>query len=115
MDKIHIRGLHLRTRIGFHEWEQDREQDVVVDLTIHHDQRAAAASDDPKDTVDYAVLRDEVVAYAAQHQHGLLEALAEHIAALVLAHDGVEAVDVCVDKLAALRFADSVAVEIHRP
>lgn len=114
-DKIHIRGLRLRTLIGFHEWELNREQDVIVDVTIHHDQRAAAADDDVAKTVDYSTLRDAICAHAREHSHHLLETLAEHIAELVLAHDGVEAVDVTVDKLAALRFADSVAVEIHRP
>lgn len=113
-DKIHIRGLHVRTIIGFHAWEKDREQDVVIDLIIHHDQSRAAASDDVKDTVDYAGIRDDIVDYTADNDHGLLETLAERIAEIVLRHQKVEAVDVRVDKLAALRFADSVAVEIHR-
>lgn len=114
-DRILIRGLRLRTFIGFHEWELDRQQDVVVDITIHHDQRAAAAADDVALTVDYSRLRDAVCAHAREHSHGLLETLAEHIATLVLDFEHVQAVDVRVDKLGALRFTDSVAVEIHRP
>ena len=114
-DKIHIRGLRVRTLIGFHEWEKDKLQDVLIDITIHHDQRAAAASDDVAHTVDYATLRDDIVAYTRTTAHGLIETLAQRVADMVLARPGVDAVDVCVNKQGALRFADSVAVEIHRP
>ena len=114
LDRIHVRDLRLRTLIGVNDWEQEREQDVVVNLALHVDTRAAGASDDLADTVDYKELRDRIVELARTQQHGLLEALAQHIADLCLADPRVAAVDVTVDKPGALRFSDSVAVEIHR-
>ncbi len=114
-DKIYIRDLRLRTRIGVADWEKKARQDVVINLTIHHDQRLAAGSDDIKDTVNYKEIRDDVVAFVEETQHDLLEALSEEIATMVLAKKGVQAVDVTIDKPLALRFADSVAVSIHRP
>ncbi len=113
-DRIHIRGLRLRTRIGVADWEKKDRQDIVIDMTIHSDQRPAAASDAIADTVDYKGVRDDVVAFVEFSQHELLEALAQDVADRVLAHDGVQAVDVTIDKPLALRFADSVAVSIHR-
>ncbi len=114
-DKIHITGLHLRTHIGVAAWEQKARQDVLVDIVIHHDQAKAAASDDVADTVDYRGIRDELVHYADESNHALLESFAQYIADTVLKREGVIAVDVKVAKPGALRFADSVAVEIHRP
>lgn len=113
-DRIHIRGLRLRTRIGVADWEKKDRQDIVIELTLHSDQRKAAASDAIADTVDYKAVRDDVVAFVESSQHELLEALAHNVADRVLAFDGVTAVDVTIDKPLALRFADSVAVSIHR-
>ncbi len=113
-DKIHIQDLRLRGMIGVADWEKKARQDIVINLTLEHDQAAAAASDDVADTVDYRAIRDRIVAYVESTPHELLESLAEHLAAMVLEDPQVQAVRVRVDKPAALRFADSVAVEIQR-
>ena len=115
MDTIHIRGLRLRARIGVADWEKKARQDLVIGLVLHTDQRKAGQSDDIADTVDYKAIRDDVVAYVESTPHELLESLAQHLADRILAVAGVEAVDVTIDKPLALRFADSVAVQIHRP
>lgn len=106
--------MRLRTIIGLHEWEKERQQEVLVDITIHHDQRDAARDDDVQHTIDYATLRDDLVDYASTHSHALIETLAERIAERVLKHPHVQAVDVEVEKPHALRFSQSVGVEIHR-
>lgn len=113
-DLIHVRDLRLRTVIGIADWEQDHRQDVLVNLALHVDTSAAAASDAIEDTVDYKELRDRIVRLSEGKPHGLLEALAQHIADLCLENPKVEAVDVTVDKPGALRFSRSVAVQIHR-
>lgn len=114
MDTIHIRGLRLRTTIGVAQWERKARQDLIINITIHGDQRKAGKSDDLADTVDYKAIRDGLVAFIEASSFQLLETLANAIAEQVLAADGVEAVDVTIDKPGALRFADSVAVSIHR-
>lgn len=114
-DQIHINGLHLRTFIGVAEWEKKARQDIVVDIIIHHDQSRAAESDLVDDTIDYRGIRDEVVHYAETSHHQLLESFAETVAEMVLKREGVIATDVQVTKPGALRYADSVAVSIHRP
>jgi dihydroneopterin aldolase len=114
-DHIFIEQLRLRTHIGVAVWEQKARQDVLIDIVIHHDQSAAAASDDVADTIDYRGIRDELVKYAESSNHALLESFAQTVADIVLTRDGVIAVDVKVAKPGALRFAESVAVAIHRP
>ena len=113
-DLIHIRRLRMRTLIGVAEWEKRARQDIILDLAIEHDQRKAAASDDLADTVSYKAIRDDLVAFIEGSHHDLLETLAERVAEHVLARPGVTGVRVVIDKPGALRFADSVAVEIRR-
>ncbi len=114
MDRIYIRDLTVRCIIGVDEAERREKQDVVINLVIWTDLRKAAHSDDFADALDYRDLKKKVVSLVESSRHNLLEALAEDIATLCLQQAGVRAVQVCVDKPAALRFARSVAVEIRR-
>ncbi len=113
-DQIHIVDLRVRGMIGVADWEKKARQDLVINITIGHDQRKAGASDDVNDTVDYRSIRDEVVQIVETQAHQLLERLAEELATMVLSRDGVHWTRVRIDKPGALRFADSVAVEIER-
>lgn len=113
-DRIHIRDLLLRCVVGVYEWEQQRRQDVLFNITMHTDVRAAAASDDIADTVDYKALKTRIVALAEEGRFALLERLASEVATVCLEDSRVARVDVSVDKPGALRYARSVAVELTR-
>lgn len=114
MDKIRIEDLHLRCIIGIYPEERDKLQDVLFQITLHCDLRAAGRSDDVRDTVDYKAVKNGVVELVEASQFLLIERLAETVATLCLTNDGVQAVDIRVDKPGALRFARTVSVEIHR-
>jgi len=115
MDLIRIRGLHLRTVIGVHEWERHARQDVLLDVDVEVDLSAAARSDSLDDALDYRTLTKRVIEHVESSRFHLLEALADAVARLVLDHDTrARAVRVTVDKPGALRFARSVAVELER-
>lgn len=115
MDRILIRDLLVRCRLGVDEEERRERQDVVVNAALGVDLAAAARSDRFEDAVDYRAVKKSLVAAAESSELRLLEALAEHLAAVCLAHRGVKSVRLTVDKPGALRFARSVAVEIERP
>ena len=114
MDRICIRDLRVRCILGINQDERHEKQDVVINLTIHTDLRPAGKSDRLEDTVDYRALKKRILAMVEESQYRLVEALAEAIASLCLDFPGVARVDVRVDKPHALRFAESVAVEITR-
>lgn len=114
LDKIHIRDLHLRCVIGTNEQERHEKQDVLINIALHTDLRAAGKSDRIEDTVDYRAVKKGVIAMVEQSSCLLLEHLAERIAQICLADARVERAIVSVDKPGALRFARSVAVEIVR-
>ena len=114
LDRIHIRDLRLRCVVGLYEEERREKQDVVINITLETDLRAAGRSDDIRDTVDYKSINKRVIAMVEESSSFLIEHLAERIAALCLEENRVRRVTVSVDKPGALRFTRSVAVEITR-
>ena len=114
MDRIIISDLGLRCIIGINPEERREKQDVVINITIYADLRKAGKSDKFEDTVDYRAIKKKIVAHVETSHYFLIEALAESIAQLCLAHPLVQQVQVRVDKPSALRFARTVGVEIVR-
>lgn len=114
LDKIHIRDLRARCILGISKEEREKEQEIILNITLYLDLRAAGTSDDINDTVDYKKIKQEVLAVVESSAFYLVERLAETVAELCLKTPAIEAVTVAVDKPGALRFAHSVAVEITR-
>ncbi|HQL94360.1 MAG TPA: dihydroneopterin aldolase, partial [Candidatus Hydrogenedentes bacterium] len=98
LDKIHIRDLQVRCIVGIFPEERVARQDVIFNITLHADYRAACASDDIRDTVDYKQVKKRVVAMAEESEFFLVERLAEEVARLCLEDPRVERADVSVDK-----------------
>jgi len=112
MAKIYITNLRLRTIIGINDWERDNEQDVIINITIDYDAARAAKSDKLSDTIDYKKVTKEIIKKTESSKFFLLEKLADTILKIVMKNPRINACSVRVDKPQALRFADSVAVEL---
>lgn len=114
LDKIVIKDLLLRGIIGFQDWEREKQQDILINLTLFTDMRKAGDSDDPADALDYKRITKAIIAHVEQSDYKLVEALAAAIARIcVVDHEAVRAI-VRVEKPGALRFSRSVGVEIER-
>ena len=113
-DQIHITDLSLRTIIGINEEERRSRQDVLINITLTADTRAAGASDDIADAVNYRTIAKRVIAMVEGSRFYLVEKMAAEIAAICLDDPRVERARVRVEKPGALRFARSVGVEIER-
>jgi len=113
-DQIHIRDLHLRTIIGVNDEERRDRQDVLINLVLQVDTRAAGESDDIDQTLNYRTLTKRIIHLVETSQFYLVEKLAAEIARLCLDDPLVERVSVSVEKPGALRFARSVGVTIER-
>ena len=109
---IRIKNLRLRTIIGIFDWERKHPQDVVINATLEFDGEKAAASDRIEDTVDYKDLNKKIVSLVENSQFFLIEKMAQEILNLILDHPRVKSARVEVDKPLALRFSDSVSVEV---
>lgn len=113
-DRIIIRDLLVRTIIGINDWERENLQDVLINLELAFDTRAAAKSDDVDKTLNYRTLTKRILALAEESSFLLVEKLADEIASIAVTEFGAENVRVRVEKPGALRFARSVGVEIER-
>lgn len=114
MDKVIIRNLRARGIIGVNDWERDKPQEILINIVLFTDNRAAEASDDIADCVNYRTVAKKVLAHAETAARYTVEALAGDLARLCLEEPGVVRVRVRVEKPGAVRFAESVGVEIER-
>lgn len=115
MDKIIIKDLLLRGILGINPDERVKRQDILVNIVLYADIRAAAESDDIEDAVNYKTITKQVIERVEAGSDFLVEKLVSDIARMILAdHPTVQKVQVRVEKPGALRFADSVGIEIER-
>jgi len=115
-DRILLIGILADGRHGVHEHERLVPQALEVDVELALDLRPAGTSDDLDRTVDYGQVEVRVRELVEGRSFQLIEALAETIAAEILAVYPVEEVVVRVRKPAVMLAGpvESVGVEIRR-
>jgi FolB domain-containing protein len=113
-DKIVIKDLLLRGIIGINPEERVKEQDILINMVIYADIRQAAESDAIEDAVDYKSITKRVIDHVEGSSDFLVEKLVTDIARLIITEFNVAKVQVRVEKPGALRFAQSVGIEIER-
>ena len=113
-DKIYIRDLTLKCIIGIFERERKIKQKVIINIAIFADLKKACKTDNINETVDYKLIKKNIILMVKKSNYFLIEKLADEIAGICLENKKVESVMVTVDKPGALRFARSVAIQIVR-
>ncbi len=113
-DQIQIKDLRVRGIIGINDWEREKPQDILMNITLTADLQASGESDDIADTVNYRTITKKVIQHAETSARFTVEALAHDVARICLEDPGVLRARVRVEKPGALRFARSVGVEIER-
>ena len=114
MDIIFIESLRVDTLVGIYPRERAAPQTIEVDLEIGASTASAGASDDIRDTIDYAVVVERLRADLAAKHFNLLEALAEHVATLLIEEFRAQWVRVRIAKLGAQRGVARVGIVIER-
>ena len=97
-DQLRVTGIECYGYHGVFEHEKRGGQPFVVDLTLGLDTRAAAASDDLRDTVDYGSLVAAVKAAVEADPVDLIETLAQRLADVCLRDVRVEWARITVHK-----------------
>ena len=115
MDTVFILGLRATSVIGCYDWERDIRQTLVIDLELKADFARAAETDALTDALDYAAISKRVIAVCDESRFQLLEALAEHLATLLLTEFSIAGLQMTVTKPGAVEAADGVGVVIERP
>ncbi|MBJ7537013.1 dihydroneopterin aldolase [Marinomonas transparens] len=113
-DLVFIEGLKANAVIGVYEWEKTIQQELVFDLEMEHDNRIPATTDDLAKTLDYEAISNFIVAFCAERQFELIETLAEHLVADLIAAFKLSVISLTLRKPSAIAAAASVGVKIHR-
>ena len=114
MDKVIIKNILARGIIGIHEWEREKPQDILINIELNTDIRKPGTLDDISACIDYSKMTKKVISHAETAKRFTVEALAEDIAILCLEDPRVLKTTVRVEKPGAVRFSQSVGVEIER-
>ena len=99
MDKIILKGIQFHGYHGVAEAERQLGQKYEIDLELTTDLSVAGKTDDLAHTINYAEVVQLVIEIGTQGSFQLFEALAETIAATILARFQIEEVRVAVKKL----------------
>jgi 7,8-dihydroneopterin aldolase/epimerase/oxygenase len=114
MDIIFLRELKVDTLIGVYDWERLVPQTLQIDLDIRMPNNQACQSDNINDALDYSEIVRHLKEVLASRHFNLLEALAEHIAQILLTDFNAPWVKVSVAKLQAIRGSRMVGICIER-
>lgn len=114
MDKIIIKNLRARGIIGLNDWEREKPQDILINIEIDAELHKAGETDDISYSVNYRTLAKKALTIAETAGKLTVEALAHEIAHMALEEERAVRVRVRVEKPGAVRFADSVGVEVVR-
>ncbi len=114
MATIRVKNLLIRTYIGFNPEELANKQDVLINIEIQTDiPEEALESDEPDSIYNYKLITKKVIALVQEGQFKLLEVLTKSILDTVMEDERVNYAKVEVDKPHALRFAESVSLEME--
>ena len=97
-DLIFVHDFVLPVRIGTYARERDKPQNVRFNVEVKV-LRASHAPEDMRDVFSYDIITDSIRMIVAQEHIGLVEMLAERIAAVVLTYPRVASAKVRVEKL----------------
>ncbi|MBF0594517.1 MAG: dihydroneopterin aldolase [Candidatus Omnitrophica bacterium] len=114
MAMIQIKDLAVRTIIGIQDWEREKAQDVLINISLEYDAAKAAQSDDIQDAVDYKAVKQAVIRLVESSRFNLVEKMAAEILAVAMSDQRVEYASVTIDKPNALRFARSVSLTMSK-
>jgi FolB domain-containing protein len=114
LDRIFIKNLRARGVIGVGDREREKPQDILISVTVLADTRRAGESDDVGDSVDYRALAKKLQDHAETAARYTVEALANDLAKLCLEDPGVQTAIIRVEKPGAVRFSETVGVEVER-
>ncbi len=113
-DRVFIEDLRIETVIGIFDWEREIKQTISLDVEMAFDIHQAAQSDAIEDALDYKAVAKRLIQFVGGSEFQLVESLAEHCAALILAEFPVPWLRLKLSKPGAVRGSSAVGVTIER-
>jgi D-erythro-7,8-dihydroneopterin triphosphate epimerase len=114
MAVIRVKNLSVQTFIGFNPEELVNKQEVIINIEVEVEvPQTAMETDEPEGIYDYKTLTKQVISLVENGRNKLLEVLTQKILDFILSDSRVRRAKVEVDKPGALRFAESVSIELE--
>lgn len=110
---IRIKNLLVRTIIGYNPEERVNRQDVIINLEIEVDVSRAVTTDHQDGIYNYKAITKTLIAFVSESKFNLLEKLTYEVLQLIMKDERVIRAKVEIDKPHALRFSESVSVELE--
>ena len=110
---IRIKNLLVRTIIGFNPDERINRQDVIINAEIEVEAMNAINSDNQDGIYDYKAITKSIIAFVTESKFKLLEKLTYEVLQLIMQDERVISAKVEIDKPHALRYSESVSVELE--
>lgn len=87
-------------------------RDIVINIAIHYPADKARTSEDINDALNYRTITKSIIAHVEGNRFSLLEKLTQDVLDIAREHHWVTYAEVEIDKLHALRYADSVSMTL---
>ncbi len=113
-DSIIITDLVTSGIIGVKHPERDNPQNLLLNITLYKDLNRVGESDEITDTVNYSSASKMLIAEVATLAYHTVEALAVHLAKLLLQTYEIDAVRVRVEKPKKVSQTTRVGAEVFR-
>ncbi len=110
---IRVKNLLLRTYIGFNSEEIANKQDVIINMTIDVNLSNAIRNDSVDESYNYKTITKRIIFLVQDQKFRMLEKLTQSILDEIMINKHVRFAKVEVDKPHALRFAESVSIELE--
>jgi len=107
---IRIKNLRLRAFVGIKDEEIAHRQDILINVAIHYPAGKARFSEDIQDALNYRTVTKAIIHHVENNRFSLLEKLTQDVLDIAREHHWVTYAEVEIDKLHALRYADSVSM-----
>ena len=109
---LFIKNVTVTCIIGVNIDEREHEQEIRMQLFLWTDIAKATRSDNVEDTLDYSTVYKEVVKRVEHSKFYLIERLAYEVATICLQHPLTLKAKVVIEKIGALKMAESAGIEL---
>lgn len=128
-DRVFVKNLRLVTIIGINPWEREEKQSVIINLTMHKENKRAVLGVGEAQTMggdekrgagkfdlhyDFHAVAQHVTEHVEASDYKTVEACVTAIAREACVHCGISKITVQAEKPSALTFAECPGVEITR-
>jgi len=113
--RIFLHDFALEVSIGFHDFERDAKQRVLINVDLYVPLHASTAREDHvSEVIDYDFIRHEIAQWAGSRHFNLQETLLDGIVDICLGQPAVRAVHASTQKPDIYADCRTVGIEVFR-